>query len=142
MVPLLDIVFVLTLSSIVGLGFSAIQNPRFVMVGPPLVATDLIRPKAIVAPRANRVSPVTDGCANNVQGIAVSSRIVENNFFSSMIFVVSVSNTLQKYEFFLKWQNYPYIKKDATLFFYESCIFSYLLTSFSSCISMNCRFAS
>ena len=111
MFPLLLMKFLLILSSIVGLGFSAIQKPRFVMVEPPLAEMDLIRPKAIVAPRANRVSPVTDGCANNVQGIAVSSRIVENNFFSSMIFVVSVSNTLQKYEFFLKWQNYPYIKK-------------------------------
>ena len=86
MVPLFERVFVLTLSSIVGLGFSAIQNPRFVMVGPPLVTADLMRPKAMVAPRAKRVSLVTVGCANIVQGIAVSRRIVGINFFRSMIF--------------------------------------------------------
>ena len=56
---MLVIFFVLMLSLIIGLGFSAMQKPRLVMADPPFAKDDLIRPKAIVAPRAYRVSVTT-----------------------------------------------------------------------------------
>ena len=52
MIPLLFSCLVLMLSSMVGLGFSAMQKPRLLIAAPPLALDDLMRPKAIVAPRA------------------------------------------------------------------------------------------
>ena len=78
MAPLFEICLVLMMSSTVGLGFSAMHKPRFLMLGPPLGTADLMRPKAIVAPRAKRVSVVTIGCASTTLKLVDISNTVSS----------------------------------------------------------------